>query len=332
MDSRLNLTTRPRRLRSTSEIRHLVAETSLSLEQLVYPLFFTHEGAAEKTDIKTLPGLARYNVNGLLKEIEVCLKLGIKHFALFPKINDDLKNSNASEALNAAGLVPKTIRLIKQKFPEAHIFSDIALDPFSSDGHDGLVRNNQIMNDETVSILTQMALVHADAGADFVSPSDMMDGRIGAIREALEDNGFQKTGIMAYTAKYASSFYGPFRDALDSAPRAGDKKTYQMDYRNIKESLTEAYLDIEEGADIIMVKPGLPYLDVIQYLSQNINTPIAAYNVSGEYAMIKFAALAGAMDEQKAMIESLYAFRRAGARIIFTYFAKQYAEFLAKGL
>lgn len=332
MDSRLNLTTRPRRLRSTSEIRNLVAETSLSLEQLVYPLFFTHENAAEKTDIKTLPGLARYNVNGLLKEIEICLKLGIKHFALFPKINDDLKNSNASEALNAAGLVPQTIRLIKQKFPEAHIFSDIALDPFSSDGHDGLVRNNQIINDETVSILTQMALVHADAGADFVSPSDMMDGRIGAIREALEENGFQKTGIMAYTAKYASSFYGPFRDALDSAPRAGDKKTYQMDYRNIKESLTEAYFDIEEGADIIMVKPGLPYLDVIQYLSQNVNTPIAAYNVSGEYAMIKFAALAGAMDEQKAMIESLYAFRRAGARIIFTYFAKQYAELLAKGL
>lgn len=325
MKTDLNLSSRPRRNRKNAPIRSMLAETHLSHEHLVYPVFFEAGDRNQETSIKTLPGISRFSESSLLQEIENCLKLNIQSFALFPKIDDSLKNSMASEALNENGLVPRMIKKIKQTFPEAILFSDIALDPFSSDGHDGLVRGNEILNDETVQILAEMSVVHAASGVDYVSPSDMMDGRIGFIRESLEETGYKNTGIMAYSAKYCSSFYGPFREALDSAPRGGDKKTYQMDFRNIKEALTEVALDIEEGADIVMVKPGLPYLDVIQLIHQNFTTPVAAYNVSGEYAMIKFAAQAGALNEAQAIHETLTSFRRAGASAIFTYFAKQWA-------
>lgn len=322
---------RPRRLRQNSVIRDTVAETNLTLNHLVYPVFFEEGSTFATTTLKTLPGLFRFSEASLLKEIEQCLTLGLKQFALFPKISDSLKNSNATEALNDKGLVPRALQKIKTTFPEVILYSDIALDPFSSDGHDGLVsQNGEILNDETVSILAQMACLHAYAGVDFVSPSDMMDGRVGALRQALDKAQFINTGIMSYTAKYCSSFYGPFREALDSAPRGGDKKTYQMDYRNSQEALREVALDIEEGADIVMVKPGLPYLDIIQKIKTNFNIPIAAYNVSGEYAMIKFAAQNGALNENQALVELLTSFRRAGSDLIFTYFAKQYAELLAK--
>lgn len=320
---------RPRRNRRKPAIRNLIAETSLHTDQFIYPLFLC-EGQDQKVAIKSMPGQFRLSADLLLKEIAECQTLGVHSFALFPAIHDSLKNSAASESHNIKGLLPSTVQKIKDKFPDSFIITDVALDPYSSDGHDGLVKNGEILNDETIEVLVKMALTQAKAGADMVAPSDMMDGRIGEIRKALDNEGFTQTGILAYSAKYASAFYGPFRDALDSAPKFGDKKTYQMDPRNSREALLEAELDVTEGADIIMVKPALAYLDVIQLLKQNFSTPVAAYNVSGEYAMIKAAAQNGWLDGEKAMMESLMSIRRAGADMILTYFAKEAAQVLAK--
>ncbi len=318
---------RPRRNRRTPTLRNLIAETSLHTSQLVYPLFLC-EGQDQKIAIKSMPGQFRLSSDNLLKEIAACQALGLHSFALFPAINDSLKNPRGDESFNPAGLLPTTIKKIKDKFPDSCIITDVALDPYSSDGHDGIVKDGQILNDETIEILVKMAVVQAGAGADMVAPSDMMDGRVGEIRKALDGEGFTQTGILAYSAKYASSFYGSFREALDSSPKFGDKKTYQMDPRNSREALLEADLDIQEGADMIMVKPALAYLDIIQLLKQNCTTPVAAYNVSGEYSMIKAAAQNGWLDGEKAMMETLIAIRRAGADIILTYFAKEAAAVL----
>jgi porphobilinogen synthase len=305
----------------------MIAETTLSPDQLIYPMFLT-EGQDQKIPIKSMPGQSRFSTDLLLKEMAECIQLGVNSFALFPAISDTLKNSRADESWNANGLLPNAVKKIKDRFPDTCIITDVALDPYSSDGHDGIVENGQIINDETVEVLAKMALMQARAGADIVAPSDMMDGRVGEIRRALDSEGFENTGILAYSAKYASSFYGPFRDALDSAPKFGDKKTYQMDPRNAREALIEANLDVNEGADMIMVKPALAYLDVIQLLKQNFSHPIAAYNVSGEYAMIKAAAEKGWLDGDRAMMECLMSIRRAGADIILTYFAKDAARIL----
>lgn len=320
---------RPRRNRKSSSVRDLVRETELLPSDFVYPVFIENG----KNIVKAIPSLSgqnRYSLDKLLPVCEKAAKLGIKGIAIFPKIEDEKKNTNATEALNPKGLVPNAIREIKKRFPDLVIFSDIALDPFSSDGHDGLVRNGKIVNDETVAVLAEMAMVHADAGVDFVAPSDMMDGRVGAIRKKLDKAKFTDIGIMAYTAKYASSFYGPFRDALDSAPRGGDKKTYQMDPANSREAIKELKLDIKEGADIVMVKPALAYLDIIKLFQQASTVPVACYNVSGEYAMIKAASQKGWLDEVAGRNESLLAMKRAGSDIIFSYFAMDYAEWFKK--
>ncbi len=321
-----NIPHRPLRLSRTGPIRAGVAETQLHASQLIQPLFVV-AGKGQSEEIQTMPGQFRLSGDLLKKEIHELLKLGIHQVALFPVIAEGLKTSSAKEALNAKGLVPETVRDLRREFGEdLVIVTDVALDPYSSDGHDGLVKDGVVLNDESVQVLAQMALVLAEAGSDFVAPSDMMDGRVGQIRQALEANGFLNTGIIAYTAKYASAFYGPFRDALDSAPRFGDKKTYQMDPRNVREAVKEAKLDIKEGADILMVKPGLPYLDIISLFKRTFPIPIAAYSVSGEYAMIKFAARAGALDEVRAVDEMLMSLRRAGSDLIFTYFGKQWAQ------
>jgi porphobilinogen synthase len=329
LEEGMQITQRPRRNRRTEVLRNLIAETTLRTEQLIYPVFLC-EGQDQKIEIKSMPGQFRFSAELLLKEIADCIQHGVKSFALFPAIADSLKTSDAIESLNPSGLLPTAVKKIKDRFPDTCIITDVALDPYSSDGHDGIVKNGQIVNDETVEALCKMALVQAQAGADMVAPSDMMDGRVGEIRKHLDAEGFSQTGILAYSAKYASSFYGPFRDALDSAPKFGDKKTYQMDPRNSREALLEADLDIQEGADMIMVKPALAYLDVIQLLKQNFSTPVAAYNVSGEYAMIKAAAQNGWLNGEKAMMESLTAIHRAGADIILTYFAKEAAKILNK--
>ncbi len=321
---------RPRRNRQSETIRRLAQETTLSTDDLILPLFVT-EGSQKSIEVASMPGIYRFSQDLLLKEIEECLHLGIHTFALFPQLDESKKDNHASESLNAEGLYLRTIREIKQKLPEATLMTDVAMDPYSSDGHDGLVKDGKILNDESLPILANMALAQARAGADIVGPSDMMDGRIGYIRETLDDEGFTNVAIMAYTAKYASAFYGPFRDALDSAPKFGDKKTYQMNPANRREALIEAELDYAEGADFLMVKPAFAYLDVIQTLNENFALPIAAYNVSGEYAMIKAAARNGWLNGEKAMLEMLISFKRAGAKIILTYFAKEYAK-LAKGL
>jgi porphobilinogen synthase len=307
----------------------MVAETQLEMAHLVWPVFVC-EGRNVEIPIKTLPDCYRYSVDILLKEIALLYDAGLRAVALFPAIDDGLKNSQGTESLNSQGLVPKAVRLIKAQFPEILVITDIALDPFSSDGHDGIVEDGKILNDQTVVLLAKMAIVHAEAGADFVAPSDMMDGRIGAIRKALDGANFSDVGIISYAAKYASGFYGPFRDALSSAPKFGDKKTYQMDYRNSREAILEVSLDIAEGADIVMVKPALSYLDIIYRVKKYSKVPVAAYNVSGEYAMIKAAAKLGMIDEKKVALESLYSMRRAGADLIFTYFVPQLAEWLAK--
>lgn len=273
-----------------------------------------------------MPGIFRYSADELIKEIASCLDLGIRTFCLFPSISDQKKDKYATESHNPEGLYIKTIQKIKAEIPEACIMTDVAMDPYSSDGHDGLVEEGQILNDPTLHILGKMALAQARAGADILGPSDMMDGRIGYIRELLDDEGFTDVSIMSYTAKYASAFYGPFRDALDSAPKAGDKKTYQMNPANQKEALVEAELDYEEGADFLMVKPALSYLDVIKLLNDHFNIPIAAYNVSGEYAMIKAAHKNGWLNGQDIMMEVLSSIKRAGASIILTYFAKEFAK------
>ena len=272
-----------------------------------------------------MPGIFRLSTDLMLKEIESCLKLGITTFDIFPSLTDKFKDKTATESTNKNGLYLKTLTLIKKKFPEACIMTDVAMDPYSSDGHDGLVRNGEIVNDETLDILAKMAIAQAECGIDIIGPSDMMDGRVGFIRNALDDAGFSNVSIMSYTAKYASAFYGPFRDALDSAPKFGDKKTYQMNPANSKEAILEAQLDFEEGADFLMVKPALSYLDIIKDLNTHFSLPIAAYNVSGEYAMVKAAAAKGWIDGDRVRDEILLSMKRAGASIILTYFAKEWA-------
>jgi porphobilinogen synthase len=316
---------RPRRNRKSAVIRDLVAETTVSVQDLIFPLFLT-AGQNKAIPIKSMPNIFRFSADKLLAEIESCTKLGLHTFALFPHFEEAQKDKYGSLSLQADNLYLQTIRKIKAAFPHVCLLTDVALDPYSSDGHDGVVENGEILNDETVEILGNMALVQAQAGADIIAPSDMMDGRVGHIRQVLDKNGYQNVSIMAYTAKYASAFYGPFRDALDSAPKLGDKKTYQMNPANVREAIIEAELDSAEGADFLMVKPALAYLDVIKTLNNEFNLPIAAYNVSGEYAMIKAAAQNGWIDGEKAMLETLTSIKRAGAKIILTYFAKEFAS------
>lgn len=316
---------RPRRNRKSVAIREMVEETSLSVKDLIYPLFLV-DGTQKKTEVNSMPGIFRFSIDTMLSEIESCLKLGIKAFDVFPAYPESLKDPIASESYNPDTFYLKALREIKKQFPEVCLMSDVAMDPYSSDGHDGLVKDGKILNDETLVILGRMSLAQADAGVDILGPSDMMDGRVGYIRELLDDNGFTDTSIMSYTAKYASAFYGPFRDALDSAPKFGDKKTYQMNPANIHEALIEADLDMNEGADFLMVKPALSYLDVIRLLHDNYPLPIAAYNVSGEYSMIKAASDKGWLDGERAMLEVLLSIKRAGAKVILTYFAKEFAS------
>jgi len=323
------ITHRPRRNRKNAAIRNLVQENLVTVNDLILPLFLI-EGKNKKSEVSSMPGIYRMSADVLLKEIESCLKLGLNTFCLFPGLSDKLKDKKATEGLNKKGLYPSVIKEIKKNFPEAVIMTDVAMDPYSSDGHDGLVKNGEIVNDETLEILAKMALIQAEAGADIIGPSDMMDGRVGFIREALDENNFMNVSIMSYTAKYASAFYGPFRDALESAPKFGDKKTYQMNPANVKEAILEADLDMNEGADFLMVKPALSYLDVIKTLNDNFNLPIAAYNVSGEYAMVKAAAQKKWIDGDKVRDEILLSIKRAGASVILTYFAKEFALSLKK--
>lgn len=320
---------RPRILRKNESIRSLVRETSLSVDDFIVPLFVV-EGENVKEEISSMPNYYRLSLDNLEKEIEELWNLGLKSVLLFVKVPDNLKDNQGTEALNPNGLMQRAIKTVKKVQPEMVVMTDVALDPYSSFGHDGVVENGEILNDETVEILAKMSLSHAEAGADFVAPSDMMDGRIKAIRKILEENNFKKVGIMSYSAKYASSFYGPFRDALDSAPGFGDKKTYQMDYANRVEAIKETLLDIEEGADIVMVKPGLPYLDIVREVKNSVRVPVSVYQVSGEYAMIKAAAAKGWLNHDAVMVEQLYAFKRAGADLIASYFAKDYAKWAAK--
>ena len=322
---------RARRNRRSPAIRGLVRENSLSVDDLILPLFF-HEDA-EDVAIESMPGCMRWSVDGLIAEVKSVWEMGIRAVVLFPKIAEELKSAGGDACADDEGLVPRVIRAIKQACPGMCVITDVALDPYSSDGHDGIVKRGadgslKILNDETVEVLCAQALCHARAGADIVAPSDMMDGRIGAIRVALDEHGFEETGIMAYTAKYASAFYGPFRGALDSAPKEGDKKTYQMDPGNVREAVRELLLDEEEGADIVMVKPAGPYLDVIARLRDETTLPIAAYQVSGEYLMIKAACAGGWLDEKAVVMESLVGIKRAGADMILTYFAKDVARWI----
>ena len=316
---------RPRRNRKSSSIRDLVRETELRLSDFIYPMFLV-DGQGIEIPIPSMPGIARYSEDLMLRQIEECLNLGLRSFVIFPAVEDHLKDKEATYAMRHDNFYLRTIRSIKQRFPEVCLMSDVAMDPYSSDGHDGYVHNGKIDNDRSLPILARMALHQAEAGIDIVGPSDMMDGRVGHIREALDTAGYTDTSIMAYTAKYASAFYGPFRDALDSAPKFGDKKTYQMDPANKREAIREAVLDEAEGADYLMVKPALCYLDVIQTLRENSVLPIAAYNVSGEYAMLKAAGEKGWINYDRAMPEMLLSIKRAGADIILTYFAKEYAQ------
>jgi porphobilinogen synthase len=313
---------RNRILRKSQAIRNLIAETRLSPDDFIVPLFIT-EGENSRTEIASMPGYYRRSLDLTIKEVEDIWNLGLKSVLLFIKCREELKDNKGTEALNPEGLIPRSVRAIKEACPGMLVMTDIALDPFSSFGHDGIVEGTEIVNDASTEILAKMSLLHAQAGADFVAPSDMMDGRIAAIREIFEKNGFDKTGIMAYSAKYASCFYGPFRDALDSAPGFGDKKTYQMDYSNRLEAIKETLMDVEEGADIVMVKPALAYLDIIREVKNAVKVPVSAYNISGEYAMIKAAAKMGWLDENKAILETLTAIKRAGADLIATYFAKE---------
>lgn len=313
---------RPRRNRKSEVIRQMVQETHVSAANLIFPLFII-DGANQKTEVASMPGIFRYSVDNLLREVESCMNLGLKAFDLFPNIDDALKDQYATESHREGSLYLRAIREVKKEFPEACVVTDVAMDPYSSDGHDGVVQNGEILNDETLEILGKMALAHARAGADIIAPSDMMDGRVGYIRKVLDDNGYTGVSIMSYSAKYASAFYGPFRDALNSAPKFGDKKSYQMNPANQREALIEANLDELEGADFLMVKPALPYLDVIKLLKDNTELPIAAYNVSGEYAMIKAAVQNGWLNEQRAITEVLTSICRAGATSILTYHAKE---------
>ncbi|MEQ8276966.1 MAG: porphobilinogen synthase [Deltaproteobacteria bacterium] len=317
---------RPRRNRKNEVIRSWHRETWLAPQHFVYPVFVHGKAAVEP--IASMPGQSRMGLDALKREVEGAMSEGIKSIVLFPAIEEKHKSSDGKESYNPDGLVPRFIRALKKEFPELVVCTDVALDPYSSDGHDGIVRDGRILNDETVEVLCMQALAQADAGADVIAPSDMMDGRVGAIRDALDEHGYTDVSILSYTAKYASAFYGPFRDALDSAPKFGDKKTYQMDPANAREAKREAELDEAEGADILMVKPAGPYLDIIRDLREESSLPIAAYQVSGEYAMIKAACQNGWLDEDRVVLESLTAIRRAGADVIFTYFARQAAKLL----
>jgi porphobilinogen synthase len=318
---------RNRILRQSPAIRAMVAETILTPNDFIVPLFID-EGKGVELEIPSMPGYFRRSLDGTVKEVKELWSMGIKSVLLFVKSKDELKDNTGKEAWNPEGLMQRSIKAIKAAVPEIIVMTDVALDPYSSYGHDGIVENGEIVNDPTVEALINMSLSHAAAGADWVAPSDMMDGRIGAIRQALEQHGYTRTGIMAYSAKYASCFYGPFRDALDSAPGFGDKKTYQMDTANRLEAVKEALMDVEEGADIVMVKPALPYLDIIREVKNAVNVPVSAYNISGEYAMIKAAAKMGWINEEKAIIETLTSIKRAGADLIATYFAKDAAKLL----
>lgn len=317
----MNLQRRNRILRKNAAIRNLVAETVLHPSNFIAPLFID-EGNNIAFEIPSMPGYYRRSIDGTVKEVKELWSMGIKAVLLFVKAADDTKDNTGKESWNPNGLMQRAIKAIKDAVPEIIIMTDVALDPYSSYGHDGIVKDGQIINDETVEALVKMSLSHATAGADMVAPSDMMDGRIGAIREAFEQNNFTQTGIMAYSAKYASCFYGPFRDALDSAPGFGDKKTYQMDYSNRLEAIKETMMDIEEGADIVMIKPAMSYLDIIREIKNAVDVPVSAYQVSGEYAMIKAASKMGWLQEDKAILESLTSIKRAGADLIATYFAK----------
>ena len=318
---------RNRILRQSPAIRSMVAETIVTPNDFIAPLFIT-EGSNIKEEISSMPGYFRMSIDFTIQEVKELLSLGVKSVLLFIKCKDELKDNKGTEALNPDGLMQRSIKAIKDACPEIIVMTDVALDPFSTYGHDGIVEGNEIVNDPTVEVLAKMSVSHAQAGADFVAPSDMMDGRIIAIRDALENNGLTRTGIMAYSAKYASCFYGPFRDALDSAPGFGDKKTYQMNYANRIEAIKEAVMDVEEGADIVMVKPAMAYLDIIREVKNEVDVPVSAYHVSGEYSMIKAAAKMGWLDENKAILESLGGIKRAGADLIATYFAKQAAQLI----
>lgn len=320
---------RPRRNRATAAIRDLAQETTLTTNDFIFPLFLL-EGNKKKSEVESMPGIFRLSEDLILKEIEACLKMGIKGFDVFPVVDEKYKDKTATRSYDPNFFYLKALTKIKKEFPEALIITDVAMDPYSSDGHDGIVEDGKILNDETLDILGQMALAQAETGIDMIGPSDMMDFRVGYLRNVLDEQGYTDTGIMSYTAKYASAFYGPFRDALDSAPKFGDKKTYQMNPANSDEAVLEAELDFNEGADVLMVKPALAYLDIIQRLKANFNIPIAAYNVSGEYAMIKAVGEKGWLDADKAMMESLLSIKRAGADMILTYFAKEAAAHLAQ--
>ena len=321
----MDLVYRPRRLRRSAPIRGLVRETELSPRQLVYPLFVT-EGKSIRDQIDSMPGQFRLSTDELVRECEELYALGVGAVNLFGYSEE--KDESATKSYDSNGLVQCAIRAIKSAVPELCVQTDVALDPYTTHGHDGLVIDGEIVNDESVEVLCKMALSHAEAGADWIAPSDMMDGRIGAIRNALDVQGFSQVGILAYSAKYASCFYGPFRGALQSAPKSGDKKTYQMDPANTREALREIALDLEEGADVVMIKPALTYLDVISRVREAFDAPVAAYNVSGEYAMVVAAAEKGWIDQDRAMMEMLLSIRRAGADMILTYFAKDAAAFL----
>ena len=326
---------RGRRLRTNESIRSLVRETSLSATDFMFPMFVC-EGENQKIEIPSMPGIYRRSIDELVKEIREIFDLGIRAVNIYVKVNENLKDNTGKEAWNPDGLMQNAIRAIKKECPEMIVMPDVALDPYSIYGHDGIIKNGDVENDSTVDALVKMAVSHAEAGADFVAPSDMMDGRVLRLREGLDNAGFQNVGILSYSAKYASAFYGPFRDALDSAPKEADvkvpedKKTYQMDYANRIEAIKEALYDVEEGADIVMVKPGTAYLDIVREVKDNVNVPVAVYHVSGEYAMIKAAAEKGWLDHDKIMMEQLMCIKRAGASLISTYFAKE-AAVLLKG-
>ena len=325
----INLIQRPRRLRRSAALRGLVREHQLRVDDLIQPLF-VKDGQDKPTVIASMPGCFRLNLEDLVKEAKELNRLGVPAMALFPALDDGLKNPVATESTNPDGLLQRTLRRLKAEVPDMLLITDVAMDPYSSDGHDGYLKDGLIDNDITLKILGDMAVAQAQAGSDVVAPSDMMDGRVGYLRQRLDEAGFQHVSILAYSAKYCSSFYGPFRDALDSAPRGGDKKTYQMDPANASEALREVALDLEEGADIVMVKPGLPYLDIVRSLKDQFDAPIAAYHVSGEYAMVKATAEKGWIDEKKVVLESLLCFKRAGADMILTYYAKDVAGWLAE--
>lgn len=329
MSSKLSMQRRPRRNRKSEGVRAMVEETRVTTDDLIYPMFLI-DGKNAKTEVGSMPGIFRLSVDLMLKEVEECMKLGIRAFDIFPAVEDQWKDKTATKSYDSGFFYLKALKEIKKQFPESVIMTDVAMDPYSSDGHDGLVRDGKIVNDETLEILGKMSLAQAETGIDILGPSDMMDGRVGYIRNLLDENGFTDVSIMSYTAKYASGFYNPFRDALDSAPKFGDKKTYQINPANSREALIEATLDEQEGADFLMVKPALAYLDIIRLLRDNSHIPVAAYNVSGEYSMIKAAAQRGWLDGERVMKETLLSMKRAGADVILSYFAKEFAQLMKR--